>query len=259
MAKASVLRFFSLISDPFPREHGFYVGSVHLSRDRVPSANILSPVSSLIFVSFTRGRVSLHERNFFVCINVPDTEIYSKGAALVFVGCGGLFTRESHYHKWVSHSKNGKEIDGGLNPSSVRYAAFTGSNLSKIGHFCASVEEAVIVEDQVSAEGTVNVDKGGLSADPVRSVGHIRGDPKKGSSGASIVDVKSNVDDFASKTNLADTADADGVAPVTADSVNDAERPKFVSYLAENLGMSFLLVRESSKRGRLVDGSPRSR
>ena len=217
------------------------MGSVPLSRDRVPSTNILYPVSSLIFVSFTRGRVSLCERNFFGGINVPDTEIYSKGATLVFVGGGGLFTRESHYHKWVSHSQNGKEINGGLNPSSVRDAAFTGSDLSKIEHFCASVKDAVIVEDQVSAEGTVNVDKGGLSADPqggpstdpVRSVGHIRGDPKKGSSWASIVDVKSDVDDFASKTNLADTADADGVTPVAADGVNDAGRPKFVSYLAE--------------------------
>ena len=233
--------FFSLISDPSPREHGFYVGSVPLSKDRVPSANILSPVSSLIFVSFTRGRVSLCERNFFGGINVPDTEIYSKGAALVFVGGGGLFTKESHYHKWVSHSQNGKEIDGGPNPSSVRDAAFTGSDLSKIGHFCTSIKDAVLVEDQDSAVGTVNVDKRGLSADPQggpstdpeRSVGRIRGDPKKGSSWASIVDVKSDVDDYASKTNLAETADADGVAPIAVDGVNDAGRPKFVSYLAE--------------------------
>ena len=60
--------FFSLISDPFPRELGFYVGSVPFSREHVYygsnllegvslSANLLSPVSALIFVSLTRDHV----------------------------------------------------------------------------------------------------------------------------------------------------------------------------------------------------------
>ena len=113
-------------------------------------------------------------------------------------------TRDRHYQKWASHSQNGKAVDGSPILSSVRDAAFTSSGFPKTGQFCASVEDEVIVDAQVTADGTVNVDNGvadandtfiagseGLSLDlqgepstyPVRSEGRVRGTPKKGSSG----------------------------------------------------------------------------
>ena len=114
---------------------------------------------------------------------------------------GGASTRDCHYQKWAFHSQNGKVVDGSPIPSSVRDAAFTGSGIPKKGQFCASVEDAVTVDAQVTANGTVNVYngvadandtfiagsgglssdlQGGPSTDLVRSEGHVRGAPKKG-------------------------------------------------------------------------------
>ena len=66
---------FSLISDPVPGEHGYYVGFVPFSRERgyygsnllegvSLRANLLFPVSALIFVSLTRDLFCLCERIF---------------------------------------------------------------------------------------------------------------------------------------------------------------------------------------------------
>ena len=60
----------------------------------------------------------------------------------------------------------------------------------------------------------------------VRSNGHVRGVPNKGPSWTSIVDAKSGDDGFVVTTA------AVGVIPVVVDGVNDAGRPKFISYLA---------------------------
>ena len=126
-----------------------------------------------------------------------DTGLTMEGSE----GGGGLSTRDRHYQKWASHSQNGKAVDGSPIPSSVRDAAFTGSGIPKKGQFCASVEDVVTVDAQVTADGTVNVyngvadandtfiaGSGGLSSDfqggpstnLVRSEGRVRGAPKKG-------------------------------------------------------------------------------
>ena len=72
--------------------------SLSLPRKWVPSSNLLSPVSALIFVSLTRDHVCLCERNFYGVLNSSDTEIYTNGEAMVFPGT----TRGLHTQKWVS-------------------------------------------------------------------------------------------------------------------------------------------------------------
>ena len=99
--------FYSLISDPFPREHGFYVGSVPFSREKVYygsnllegvslSANLLSPVFSLIYVSLTRDYISL-------CVSILPKKGYEYDINTGFFdsGAGALSTRGCHTQKGV--------------------------------------------------------------------------------------------------------------------------------------------------------------
>ena len=65
--------FFSLIFDPFPREHGFYVGSVPSSREQVYNGNS----------SGLREQVSLCERNSSGGFKLPDTENTPKSAVMM--------------------------------------------------------------------------------------------------------------------------------------------------------------------------------
>ena len=120
MAKASVLRFFSLISDPFPREHGVYVGSVPFSREQVYyesnllegvslSANLLSPGFALIFVSLTRDYISM-------CVSILPKKRYEYDINTGFfeTSVGALSTHGCHTQKGVFPSllKAEATVDG---------------------------------------------------------------------------------------------------------------------------------------------------
>ena len=135
-----------------------------------------------------------------------------------------LTNRGHHTQKGVSHSQNGKAVDGSHIPSSVRNAVFNGFSIPKKGQFLASVGDAVADDAQVTADGTVNVYngvvdandafiagsgglssdlQGGPSTDPVRSESRVGGAPKKGSSWASFANASSDDDVIAGKKLIA--------------------------------------------------------
>ena len=116
---------FSLIFDPFPREHGFYVGFVPSSREQVYYGN-----SSVL-----REQVSLCERNSSGGFKLPDTENTPMGAVMMLPGkaSSGLSKK-------------------GLLCVLVEDAAFTGSGLSSKGQFSVLVEVVGTDDEQVTGK-----------------------------------------------------------------------------------------------------------
>ena len=144
--------FFSLISDPFPREHGFYVGSVPFSREQVYygsnllegislSANLLSPVSAVIFVSLTRHHVCICERNFSGSNDDFDSFL------------------SSDLLEMLLSPLNRKTDDGCLFPSGFRGLAYANSDLHKkeVEHasFAVAGSGAPDVAGKISTVGIV--------------------------------------------------------------------------------------------------------